>query len=109
MLYMWSMISCMFPPVEYLHSMSCSRLLRRIVCWVSYEMAVRASGVAECPNKIRSVLCWPFLCQEDIFRYGLIFVVDLGCLFFRLGYPHVLDVVLRGVYKGSCPPCLACD
>ena len=53
MVYMWSMTACMFPSVEYLHSMSCSCLLplnvgSMVICsseLVVYLIALTRSGL----------------------------------------------------------------
>ena len=65
---MWSITYCVFPSVEYLHSMICICLLPRYVgsgMSCPLELVVYPMGCVWCVVG-RSVLWW-----EDIFWYGL--------------------------------------
>ena len=69
MLYMWSMTACVFPYVEYLHSMSCSCLLSRYFgSGVSWPLGFQVSPIA----RIRSGLWWVGLCCDRRIYSGLV-------------------------------------
>ena len=42
--------------------------------WVSDAVAVGASGVADCLDKVWPVGCRLFVFREDVFRYGLMLI-----------------------------------